>query len=54
MAALFRAELKPMPGEEPELAGDEHPNVSIEDFEGCPRYIGRLFRDVGSARRRRG
>ncbi len=46
VAALFRAELKPMPGEDPELAGDEHPNVSIEDFDGCPRYIGRLFRDV--------
>ena len=46
VAALFRAELKPMPGEDPELAGAEHPNVSIEDFEGCPRYIGRLFRDV--------
>ena len=46
VAALFRAELQPMPGEEPELAGDEHPNVTIEDFEGCPRYIGRLFRDV--------
>jgi phenylalanyl-tRNA synthetase beta chain len=35
-----------MPGEDPELAGAEHPNVSIDDFEGCPRYIGRLFRDV--------
>jgi phenylalanyl-tRNA synthetase beta chain len=46
VVALFRAELKPMPGEEPELAGDEHPSVSIEDFDGCPRYIGRLFRDV--------
>jgi phenylalanyl-tRNA synthetase beta chain len=46
VAALFRAELQPVPGEEPELAGDEHPNVTIEDFEGCPRYIGRLFRDV--------
>ena len=46
VAALFRAELKPMPGEDPELAGDEQPNVSIDDFEGCPRYIGRLFRDV--------
>ena len=21
-------------------------DVRIEDFEGCPRYIGRLFRDV--------
>ena len=46
VAALFRAELQPMPGDEPELARDEHPNVTIEDFEGCPRYIGRLFRDV--------
>ena len=46
VAALFRAELKPMPGEDTELAGAEHPNVSIEDFVGCPRYIGRLFRDV--------
>ena len=46
VAALFRAELQPMPGDEPELAGGEHPNVTIEDFEGCPRYIGRLFRDV--------
>ena len=23
-----------------------HVNVEIEDFEGCPRYIGRLFRDA--------
>lgn len=46
VAALFRAELRPLPGEEPDLAGEEHPDVSIEDFEGCPRYIGRLFRDV--------
>jgi phenylalanyl-tRNA synthetase beta chain len=46
VAALFRAELQPVPGEEPELAGDEHPNVTVEDFEGCPRYIGRRFRDV--------
>ncbi len=27
-------------------AGDEPVDVTIEDFEGCPRYIGRLFRDV--------
>ena len=46
VAALFAAELTPMPGEDPQVLGDEHPNVTIEDYEGCPRYIGRLFRDV--------
>ncbi|MGH3012594.1 MAG: phenylalanine--tRNA ligase subunit beta [Gaiellaceae bacterium] len=46
VAALFAAELGPLPGEEPPLGGEEHAEVTIEDFEGCPRYIGRLFRDV--------
>jgi phenylalanyl-tRNA synthetase beta chain len=46
VAALFGAELRPPPGVEPPLEGDEHPDVTIEDEEGCPRYIGRLFRDV--------
>ncbi|HEU4449176.1 MAG TPA: phenylalanine--tRNA ligase subunit beta [Gaiellaceae bacterium] len=46
VAALFRTELRPLPGEERELEGGETPDVVIEDLEGCPRYIGRLFRDV--------
>ena len=46
VAALFAAELEPMPGEDPPLAGDERPDITIEDYEGCPRYTGRLFRDV--------
>jgi phenylalanyl-tRNA synthetase beta chain len=46
VAALFDLELAPMPGENPEQAGDEPVDIAIEDFEGCPRYIGRLFRDV--------
>jgi phenylalanyl-tRNA synthetase beta chain len=46
VAAGFAAELRPLPGEEPPLSGEEHPDVTIEDFEGCPRYIGRLFCDV--------
>ena len=46
VAALFAAELKPPPGDEPTPEGDEHPDVTIEDYDGCPRYIGRLFRDV--------
>jgi phenylalanyl-tRNA synthetase beta chain len=46
VAALFRLELAPPPGRDPEPAEDEPVHVAIEDFEGCPRYIGRLFRDV--------
>src|SRR5918996_956157 len=46
VAALFGGELRPLPGEEPALTGEEIPDVTIEDFGGCPRYIGRLFRDV--------
>jgi phenylalanyl-tRNA synthetase beta chain len=46
VAALFGGELRPLPGEEPALTGEETPDVTIEDFGGCPRYIGRLFRDV--------
>src|SRR6266508_2048764 len=46
VAALYDLELGPPPGAEPERVGDEPVDVTIEDFEGCPRYIGRLFRDV--------
>ena len=46
VAALFGGELRPLPGEEPGLTGEETPDVVIEDLAGCPRYIGRLFRDV--------
>ena len=46
VAALFRLDLSEPPGREPERAGDEPVDVTIEDFEGAPRYIGRLFRDV--------
>jgi phenylalanyl-tRNA synthetase beta chain len=46
VAALYDLELGPPPGAEPERDGDEPVDVAIEDFEGCPRYIGRLFRDV--------
>src|SRR5207302_11043678 len=35
-----------MPGEAPEQAGDEPVDVTVDDLEGCPRYVGRLFRDV--------
>src|SRR5918992_2015438 len=46
VAALFAAELHPPPGQDPPRAGDEPVDVAIEDFEDCPRYVGRLFRDV--------
>jgi phenylalanyl-tRNA synthetase beta chain len=46
VAALFRLELAPPPGHEPERAGDESVDIRIDDLQGCPVYIGRLFRDV--------
>jgi phenylalanyl-tRNA synthetase beta chain len=46
VAVLYDAELAPPPGRDPERSQDEPVHVSVEDYEGCPRYIGRLFRDV--------
>jgi phenylalanyl-tRNA synthetase beta chain len=46
VAALYGLELAPPPGTEPARAGDEPVDVRVEDPEGCPVYIGRLFRDV--------
>jgi len=46
VAALFGGELVPPDGTEPARDGDEEVDVSVDDFAGCPRYVGRLFRDV--------
>jgi phenylalanyl-tRNA synthetase beta chain len=47
VAALYDTELAPAPGRDPDdLPAEEDVDVTIEDYEGCPRYIGRLFRDV--------
>jgi phenylalanyl-tRNA synthetase beta chain len=46
VAALFDVELAPWPGVDPARDGDEEIEVDIEDAEGCPRYLARLFRDV--------
>ncbi|MGZ4385215.1 MAG: YtpR family tRNA-binding protein, partial [Gaiellaceae bacterium] len=46
VAALFRLELAQPPGRDPERAGEEPVDVRVEDADGCPRYVGRLFRDV--------
>ena len=44
VAALTGAELAPPPGIDPARDGDERVDVRVEDPEGCPRYIGRIFR----------
>ncbi len=46
VAALYDLELGQVPGSDPEPGPEEPVDVAVEDFEGCPRYIGRLFRDV--------
>jgi len=46
VAALLGGELAPLPGSEPEQAGNEPVAIEIDDLDGCPRYVGRLFRDV--------
>jgi phenylalanyl-tRNA synthetase beta chain len=46
VAALYDVALSPRPGADPPRAGDEPVDITIDDYEGCPRYIGRLFRDV--------
>ena len=46
VAALFDVPLAPWPGVDPPRAGDEAVAVDVEDCEGCPRYLARLFRDV--------
>jgi phenylalanyl-tRNA synthetase beta chain len=46
VAALYDLELAPAVGPDGSPDADEPVDVRIEDFEGCPRYIARLFRDV--------
>jgi phenylalanyl-tRNA synthetase beta chain len=46
VAALLDGELAPLPGVDPPSAGNEPVEICIEDYDGCPRYVGRLFRDV--------
>jgi phenylalanyl-tRNA synthetase beta chain len=49
VSAICRVELVPPPGVDPARDGDESVDVRIEALEGCPRYVGRLFRDVNVA-----
>jgi phenylalanyl-tRNA synthetase beta chain len=47
IAALYAIELSAPPGRDPDRSPEDEPlDIRIEDLEGCPRYIGRLFRDV--------
>ena len=46
IAALFDGELHPPEVEDPPVVDGEDVDVTVEDFAGCPRYIGRLFRNV--------
>ena len=46
VAALLDGELVPLDMSEPQRDGEEPVDVEVDDQEGCPRYIGHLFRDV--------
>ena len=48
VGALTGGQLRPLPGVEETATptGDENVEVAVEGAEGCPVYIGRLFRDV--------
>jgi phenylalanyl-tRNA synthetase beta chain len=44
VALVTGGELAPAPGVDPEPSGDEPVDIRVDDYDGCPRYIGRLFR----------
>jgi len=46
VATLLDGELHPPAPDDPAIVDAEEVEVVVEDFQGCPRYIGRMFRDV--------
>jgi len=44
VAALYDLELAPPPGTDPGQDAGDPLEITIEDYEACPRYVGRLFR----------
>jgi phenylalanyl-tRNA synthetase beta chain len=46
VAALFDGELRVPDPADPQIVDEEPVDVMVEDPAGCPRYIGRVFRDV--------
>ncbi len=49
VAALCDGELRPPDPDDPQVKGAEPLEILVEDFVGCPRYIGRAFRGVAVA-----
>ena len=46
VAALFDGEMRLPAPQDPPVTAPEPVEVRVEDFGGCPRYIGRVFRNV--------
>jgi len=46
VAALLGGELHVPNPDDPAIVDSEEVDVTVEDFAGCPRYVGRVFRDV--------
>jgi phenylalanyl-tRNA synthetase beta chain len=46
VAALYELELGPWSGSDPGPVPNGQVEVAVEDFGGCPRYIGRIFQNV--------
>jgi phenylalanyl-tRNA synthetase beta chain len=46
VAALLDGELHPPQPEDPAVVDAEDVDVTVDDFAACPRYIGRVFRNV--------
>ena len=46
VATLLDGDLHPPDPDDPGIVDQEEVDVTVEDFHGCPRYIGRVFRDV--------
>jgi phenylalanyl-tRNA synthetase beta chain len=49
VATLLGGDFHPPAPADPAVVDAEEVDVAVEDFEGCPRYIGRVFRDVAIA-----
>ncbi len=49
VATLYDLSLKSMAGDSPQPWTSETVAVRVDDFEGCPRYVGRLFEKVAIA-----
>ena len=46
VAALLGGDFHPPDPDDAQLVDEEPVDIAVDDFQGCPRYIGRVFRDV--------